>query len=154
MTARSALTALGAGLLFGAGLLVSGMTDPARIRAFLDFTGSWSPALAGVMGGAIAVHASALWLERRRQAAAPAPQAPIEARALVGAAVFGVGWGLGGFCPGPAIVSLGFTSLGLGASGVGPVTWIFFGAMVIGVLLGDAAAPVRADSAATATPTC
>lgn len=139
MTTRSALGALGSGLLFGAGLLVSGMTDPARVRAFLDFTGNWNPSLAGVMGAAIAVHATALWLERRRLGAPPARQAPIEARVLAGAAVFGVGWGLGGFCPGPAIVSLAFVPFGVAPAAIGT----FFAALVVGVLVADATVPAR-----------
>jgi uncharacterized membrane protein YedE/YeeE len=128
---KPTLTAFGAGLLFGVGLLVSGMTDPHRVRAFLDFTGAWNPSLTGVMGGAIAVHGTALWLERRRLGTtlAPALQAPIDARLVAGAAVFGVGWGLAGYCPGPAIVTLGL-SPGHG--------WVFFATMVLGVLIGDA----------------
>jgi uncharacterized membrane protein YedE/YeeE len=146
---KSALSALGAGLLFGAGLLVSGMTEPARVRAFLDFAGAWNPSLAGVMGAAIAVHATALWLERRR-IGAPVPRAPIERRTLLGAAVFGVGWGLAGYCPGPAVVLLGATALGTAAG----AAWIFLAAMVVGVLIGDAAAPARGQAAPDEAPSC
>lgn len=117
-----------AGLLFGIGLLVSGMTDPHRVRAFLDFAGAWNPSLAGVMVGAIGVHGLALWLERRKLGLR-SEQAPIDARLVAGAAVFGVGWGLAGYCPGPAIVALG---LAPGRA------WTFFVAMAIGVLVGDA----------------
>jgi uncharacterized membrane protein YedE/YeeE len=146
---RAALSALGAGLLFGAGLLISGMTDPARVRAFLDFAGAWNPSLAGVMGAAIAVHATALWLERRRLHV-PAPRARIEGRTLLGAAVFGVGWGLAGYCPGPAVVLLGATSLGAAAG----AAWIFFAAMVLGVVVGDAAAPARIQADPDEAPSC
>jgi len=131
---KTALTAFGSGLLFGVGLLVSGMTDPHRVRAFLDFAGSWNPSLAGVMAGAIAVHGTALWLERRRLGVTIGEQAPLDARLVAGAAVFGVGWGLAGYCPGPAIVSLGSASLGFAPGQV----WVFFATMVVGVLLGDA----------------
>jgi len=107
-----ALVGLVAGSLFGAGLVVGGMTDPARVQGFLDFTGHWDPTLAFVMGAAVVVHSLAYLLVKRR----PAPvfatsfQIPsrkdIDARLLLGAALFGLGWGLGGFCPGPAITSL------------------------------------------------
>jgi uncharacterized membrane protein YedE/YeeE len=128
---KATLSAFGAGLLFGVGLLVSGMTDPHRVRAFLDFAGAWNPSLAGVMAGAIAVHGTALWLERRRLGTTVALvlRALIDARLVAGAAVFGVGWGLAGYCPGPAIVTLGL-SPGHG--------WVFFATMVLGVLIGDA----------------
>ena len=133
---RTALSAFGSGLLFGIGLLLSGMTDPHRVRAFLDFAGSWNPSLAGVMAGAIAVHGTALWLERRRLGATIGPQAPVDARLVAGATIFGVGWGLAGYCPGPAIVSLGF---------VPGHAWVFFATMVVGVLIGDAVGSGRAS---------
>lgn len=140
VNARAAVATVAAGLLFGAGLLLSGMTDPARVRAFLDFAGDWNPSLAGVMGAAIAVHGAALWLERRRRGA-PAPTQPrIDARTLVGAGLFGVGWGLGGFCPGPAIVSLGL--------GFTPAVWTFFATMLVGVLIGEAVVRQRPPAAA------
>jgi uncharacterized membrane protein YedE/YeeE len=100
------------GLLFGAGLVMSGMTLPAKVRGFLDFSGGWDPTLAFVMGGAIAVHFTAYRLIRGRAAPVLAPsfQIPtrrdIDGKLLVGAALFGLGWGLGGYCPGPAMVSL------------------------------------------------
>lgn len=107
---KSKLTALLAGLLFGAGLLISGMTNPAKVIAFLDVFGRWDPSLAFVMIGAISVHFLALrWILAR-----PGPlfggeferpkRSAIDAPLLVGAALFGVGWGLGGVCPGPGIV--------------------------------------------------
>ena len=126
---KTTLTAFGSGLLFGIGLLVSGMTDPHRVRGFLDFAGNWNPSLAGVMGGAIAVHGTALWLERRRLGLTTGPEVSIDARLVAGAAIFGVGWGLAGYCPGPAIVLLGR------APGH---AWVFFATMVVGALVGDA----------------
>ncbi|HZU65190.1 MAG TPA: YeeE/YedE family protein [Novosphingobium sp.] len=112
----STLAALGCGLLFGAGLLLSGMTSPARVLGFLDITGQitgqWDPSLAFVMGGALAVAAPLFALARRRGAALngrpladPASRLP-DARLLAGAALFGLGWGLAGLCPGPALVDL------------------------------------------------
>lgn len=139
---KSLLSAFGAGLLFGVGLLVSGMTDPHRVRAFLDFAGNWDPSLAGVMAGAIAVHGTALWLERRRIGASIGVQAPIDTRLIGGAAVFGVGWGLAGYCPGPAIVLLGF------APGR---AWVFFATMVVGVVVGEAIGSRRAAGATNAS---
>ena len=113
-------TAAAAGLLFSLGLGLGGMTDPSRVQGFLDFTGAWNPSLAFVMAGAIAVHAPLSWLIRRRKAPVLAPAFPatsktgVDGRLLAGAALFGVGWGLSGYCPGPALVSL--------SSGVGQVT--------------------------------
>jgi uncharacterized membrane protein YedE/YeeE len=131
---KALLSALAAGLIFGAGLCLSGMTDPRNVLGFLDFTGHWSPNLAGVMIGAIAVHASWLrWGAPPRAGAAsnslPPPRARIDAALVGGAAVFGVGWGLAGYCPGPALVALGTGALG-------PI--VFVGAMVFGMRLIDA----------------
>ena len=125
------LIALGCGLLFGVGLCVSGMTDPANIRAFLDVSGKWSPNLAGVMLGAIAVHASWLRLAARRHPAHEEGPLPVNGKridgALVGgAALFGIGWGMSGYCPGPAIVALGSGALG---------AIVFVAAMAVGILL-------------------
>lgn len=100
------------GLLFAAGLLVSGMTQPARVLAFLDLGGDWDPSLLLVMGGAWAVHAVAWQILKRRGRAwfgAPAPGMPkpvFDARLFGGAALFGVGWGLAGACPGPALLNV------------------------------------------------
>jgi uncharacterized membrane protein YedE/YeeE len=122
-------TALGSGLLFGVGLCLSGMIDPRKVIGFLDVTGHWDPSLAGVMLGAIGVHATLLRLLRGRAATAPAtPRRSIDRALLVGSAVFGVGWGIAGYCPGPAIVSLG-----LGA----PRAFAFVVAMVAGAWLGE-----------------
>jgi uncharacterized membrane protein YedE/YeeE len=120
-------TALLAGLVFGVGLCVSGMTDPRNIIAFLDVTGHWSPNLAGVMLGAVAVHAAWLRFGARLGASAPssmAPRAGVDSALWCGAALFGIGWGLSGYCPGPSLVALGTGSLG---------ALVFVAAMVVGV---------------------
>lgn len=90
------------GLLFGVGLILAGMSNPAKVLAFLDFAGKWDPSLALVMVGAIAVAALG-WPAGSGAAAGRGP----DLRLLLGSALFGVGWGLAGFCPGPAIVDLG-----------------------------------------------
>jgi uncharacterized membrane protein YedE/YeeE len=101
------------GLLFGLGLIVSGMSDPGKITGFLDLSGTWDPSLAFVMAGAIAVGLFAFAAARRRTSAflGGAMQLPtrreIDRRLVIGSLVFGVGWGLAGFCPGPALVALG-----------------------------------------------
>lgn len=110
---KSNLLAYLAGLLFGLGLILAGMTDTSKVIGFLDFFGDWDPSLAFVMVGAIGIHAVLLRLILKR----PAPlldthfhvptRRDIDARLVGGAAIFGVGWGLAGFCPGPGIVSLG-----------------------------------------------
>lgn len=108
---KANLSALGAGALFGVGLAVSGMTKPAKVVGFLDLSGAWDPSLAFVMVGAIAVHLVAYLLVKRRtrplfDARFHMPtRKDIDARLVIGAAIFGVGWGLGGFCPGPGLVS-------------------------------------------------
>ena len=108
---RSFLILLG-GALFGAGLVISGMTDPSRVIGFLDIFGNWDPALAFVMGGAVAAFGTVLWVLKRtgRQVcgvALPDTSAdPISKRMVVGSVIFGIGWGLGGLCPGPAIANL------------------------------------------------
>ena len=108
---KALLTALLAGAIFGVGLCVSGMAAPKNIVAFLDVTGHWSPNLAGVMLGAIAVHATWLRFGARVGYSGPSSLLPTRARIdgalLGGAALFGVGWGLSGYCPGPSIVALG-----------------------------------------------
>ncbi len=111
-SARVALAgAAVSGALFGAGLVVSGMTQPARIVAFLDPLGGWDPSLAFVMGGAMLVYAVAHALIRRRSrpwfdARFHVPsRTDLDAPLVIGAAVFGIGWGLGGLCPGPSIVA-------------------------------------------------
>ena len=102
-----------AGLVFGIGLLLSGMADPAKVLGFLDLAGDWDPSLALVMAGAIAVAAAGFAVARRRaKSLLGAPiQLPakrtIDRRLIVGSTLFGAGWGLAGFCPGPALVALG-----------------------------------------------
>lgn len=107
------IASLAAGLIFGLGLILSGMADPAKVQNFLDIAGIWDPSLAFVMAGAIAVAAPGFWLVRRRAALladpvfrTPLADAPIDRALIIGSAVFGIGWGLAGFCPGPALVSL------------------------------------------------
>ena len=102
-----------AGLVFGLGLIVSGMANPAKVLGFLDLDGKWDPSLAFVMAGAIAVGLVAFTLARRRTSSVlglpmqlPSARA-VDARLIGGSIVFGVGWGLAGFCPGPALVALG-----------------------------------------------
>ncbi|ACC75284.1 YeeE/YedE family protein [Paraburkholderia phymatum] len=107
------VTALLAGLLFGVGLMVSGMANPAKVLAFLDLAGRWDPSLAFVMAGAIAVGSLAFFAARRldRSYLGMPMQLPVSTaitpRLVLGSAVFGIGWGLAGFCPGPALVALG-----------------------------------------------
>jgi uncharacterized membrane protein YedE/YeeE len=109
---NSALAAFVAGVIFAIGLAIGGMTKPAKVAGFLDFTGDWDPSLMFVMGGAVMTHAMLYRLIRKRptplfSAAFSVPtRKDIDARLLGGAALFGIGWGLSGFCPGPAITSL------------------------------------------------
>jgi hypothetical protein len=120
------------GLVFGAGLAVSGMTNPAKVLAFLDVFGRWDPTLAFVMGGALAVTSVAFAFARRRSGPwlGGSFQIPtrreLDLRLLGGAALFGVGWGLVGLCPGPALANLSRGS---------PEVVIFVGAMLAGVVL-------------------
>ena len=100
------------GLLFGLGLMLSGMTDPGKVIGFLDLFGTWDPSLALVMAGAIAVGALAFTVARRRTlsflgGAMHLPRkTDIDRRLVIGSLAFGIGWGIAGFCPGPALVSL------------------------------------------------
>jgi uncharacterized membrane protein YedE/YeeE len=120
-----------AGILFAIGLCVSGMTNPAKIIAFLDFAGAWDPSLAFVMAGAVGVHAVASRMALR----APRPvwssryflptRRDVDLPLIAGAAIFGLGWGIAGYCPGPAVVSLVAPSPGL-------VTFVL--AMAVGTL--------------------
>lgn len=136
----SSVFAIVSGLIFGLGLIASGMTQPTKVRAFLDVFGLWDPSLALVMGSAIAVASIAFAMARRRRTAwdGEAMQIPsnttIDARLIGGGVLFGIGWGLAGFCPGPALVA---ASSGLGSA------WIFVAAMLIGMVAHDRWAPAR-----------
>ncbi|MFT3991925.1 MAG: hypothetical protein QM680_11000 [Luteolibacter sp.] len=104
-----------AGILFGAGLVISGMADPGKVTGFLDLAGNWDPALAFVMAGALATYGGGMLLWRKISGGkgwfgSELPSGgndPVTKRLIIGAVIFGIGWGLAGFCPGPAIVSLG-----------------------------------------------
>jgi hypothetical protein len=130
----NAVVALIAGVIFAVGLLISGMANPSKITAFLDVRGHWDGSLMFVMAAAIAVHLPIVWLIKAREAAGRAPLfAPkilwpdatgIDAKLVVGAAIFGVGWGLSGYCPGPAVLSV--------AAGGVPLL-AFIGAMLVGL---------------------
>ena len=125
------LAALCSGFLLGAGLLISGMTDPGKVLGFLDVLGDWNPALMGVLGGAVLV--SLAGFQHVRKMARPwfdtqfnlTPRSDIDRPLLVGAALFGIGWGLVGYCPGPALAGLGLGN---------PEAPVFVIAMVVGGL--------------------
>lgn len=125
-------TALVAGMLFGAGLVVSGMTDPANVLGFLDIFGEWRPQLAFVMGAAILIAAPSFWFVRRNRrtllgASVDLPdRRRLDKPLLAGATMFGVGWGLSGICPGPGLVLL--------ASGHG-MAYLFIAAVIAGMWL-------------------
>ena len=122
------------GLVFGLGLILAGMTDPLKVKGFLDLTGAWDPSLALVMGGAIAlgVVVFARAAKRERAWSGAAMEIPtnrtVDTRLVLGGVLFGTGWGIGGFCPGPALVALG-----AGVAGA----WIFVIAMLVGMLIHD-----------------
>ena len=129
-----------AGLLFGAGLLVSGMANPAKVLGFLDILGAWDPSLALVMAGAVGVGLVGFpFATRRAKSALGLPmrfsaRQPVDRRLFAGAAVFGVGWGLAGFCPGPALVALATGS---------PKAILFVVSMLVGMAAFEALAPRR-----------
>ena len=126
------LSALIVGLVFGIGLIVAGMTNPAKVQGFLDLGGNWDPSLAFVMGGAILVGLVAFRFagQRERALLGDAMRLPtatrIDRRLVLGSLAFGAGWGLAGFCPGPALASL--------ATG-GVKALIFTGAMLAGMIV-------------------
>jgi uncharacterized membrane protein YedE/YeeE len=128
----SMLSSLLAGAIFGAGLAISQMMNPAKVIAFLDFAGGWDPTLAFVMAGAVLAAAPGFALAKKRDAPVLSSrfQIPtrreIDTRLMLGAAIFGVGWGLVGFCPGPAVAALG--------TGMWEVL-VFVAAMLGGMLL-------------------
>lgn len=126
------VSAFASGLLFGLGLVVSQMVNPAKVLGFLDMFGNWDPSLALVMGGAVLMSAFGYALAKRRGVPILAPRLEIptrrdlEPRLLAGAATFGVGWGLVGLCPGPALTALSF----------GPwQVFVFVAAMIAGMAL-------------------
>ena len=132
-----------AGVIFATGLALSGMTQPSKVIGFLDIFGDWDPSLAFVMGGAVLVHALTRPLIMKRSAPVlganfdtPA-QSTIDARLLFGAALFGLGWGLVGICPGPALVGIG--------SGQ-EMFLLFVGAMIVGMWAQRVLAPQRKGS--------
>jgi uncharacterized membrane protein YedE/YeeE len=122
-------TAFIAGLVFALGLALSGMTNPGKVIGFLDLAGAWDPSLAFVMAGAIAVHvAVARWSVKARRPLFDdrfylPPATAIDRPLIGGAMLFGIGWGIAGYCPGPALV---------GAVGLAPTTWLFLLAMLAG----------------------
>lgn len=136
------LSALFSGLVFGFGLILSGMTNPAKIIGFLDIFGSWDPSLALVMGGAIAVTLPAFYLLQKRQKTLlnlsfswPSRE-DIDTPLVVGSALFGIGWGLAGLCPGPSTVAL--------TSGMIEIAY-FFAAMLAGMTLHSLYNKVRSE---------
>lgn len=120
------------GVLFALGLCVSQMTDPHVVRGFLDVTGDWNPTLAFVMAGAVLVNVVGVWRARRKEKPDFAESfawpelTAVDARLVVGAVLFGVGWGISGWCPGPAIVSLAAPSLTL---------FVFLAAMTVSTVV-------------------
>ena len=132
--AMRTLIALTSGLVFGLGLIASGMTNPAKVKGFLDLYGAWDPSLALVMGGAIAVGVFGFAAARRRSLSWTGErmelptQRAIDTRLVGGGVLFGIGWGIAGFCPGPAVVALG--------GGLGQAA-IFVVAMLAGMWLHD-----------------
>lgn len=122
------------GLVFGIGLILAGMTEPLKVKGFLDLAGAWDPSLALVMGGAIALGVVAFARARRRDRSWTGTPIEIpniktiDRRLVTGGVLFGIGWGIAGFCPGPALVALGS---GVGSAG------IFVAAMLVGMLLHD-----------------
>jgi hypothetical protein len=128
----SIIAAVIAGALFAIGLVLSGMTDPGKVTGFLDLGGAWNPSLAFVMGGAIAIYAPVAWVAKRRAQPVFAArfelpgQQGIDVRLVGGAVVFGVGWGLSGYCPGPALTSIG--------TGAHTVT-VFLLTMLVGIAI-------------------
>ena len=139
---KANLSALVAGLLFGMGLMLSGMTNPGEVLGFLDWSGVWSPDLIGVLGSAVLVSLIGFQFARRMEkpwfeAEFPAfPRKSIDRTLLMGAMLFGVGWGLAGYCPGPALAGLA-----LGNEEV----LVFLGAMLCGGLLQQAWSRNRND---------
>lgn len=130
------LTSLLSGVLFGIGMIVSGMADPAQVLGFLDVAGEWDPSLMFVMGGALVVFTPSYFLlikPKQKPVVAEefclAKSKTIDARLIIGASIFGLGWGIAGVCPGPALASLALGNYGV---------WIFFAFMMVGLGLTNA----------------
>ena len=110
------LTSLLSGLVFGLGLMVSGMANPAKVLGFLDLAGAWDPSLALVMAGAIGVGFFAFWIAKNRTRSFMGAEmrlptsTNVDRRLIIGSALFGMGWGVAGFCPGPGLVALAWAS--------------------------------------------
>ncbi|MFO8141487.1 MAG: YeeE/YedE family protein [Marinobacter sp.] len=140
---KYSLASVFAGLLFGLGLIVSGMANPEKVLGFLDIAGLWDPSLAFVMGGAILVGLVAFTLIRKRTLSFLGfnMQLPtntrIEKRLVIGSMMFGIGWGIAGFCPGPGLVALGAGEF---------KAVVFVGAMIAGMILFEAIERNRAVS--------
>lgn len=135
------LIALISGLIFGLGLIVSGMANPAKVQNFLDLFGTWDPSLAFVMGGAILVTAPGYWLIKKRSQPFFASnfhfptRNDFDKKLIIGSSVFGIGWGLGGFCPGPALTAIPYSFISDTANNN---TFIFVVAMLVGMSLVNA----------------
>ena len=126
------ISAFGAGLLFGIGLWLSGMANPRKVLDFLDVAGNWDPSLLLVMGGAVAVTAAAFGRLLKRN---PIDfKTKVDAPLLIGAALFGIGWGIGGYCPGPALTAL---------SNLNVEIFVFVSAMIAGGLFAKIVPPAR-----------
>lgn len=128
---KALVTSLFCGLLFGLGLIISGMSNPARVLNFLDFSANWDATLAFVMGGAIAIAAPGIYWVRKQGSPLFADKfdiptsTKVDTKLIFGAAIFGIGWGIGGFCPGPGLVA---------AATLKPDVIIFLVAMLTGML--------------------
>lgn len=126
------LTSLLSGLVFGLGLIVSGMANPAKVLAFLDLGGAWDPSLALVMAGAIAVGFLAFLIAKKRTLSFLGAEMKLptarhsDRRLVIGSTLFGVGWGIAGFCPGPGLVALGMGE---------PKALVFVLAMLVGMMV-------------------
>ena len=135
-----------AGLLFGTGLILSGMANPAKVQNFLDLFGTWDPSLAFVMIGAIMAAMPGFWFTRKlpkplfNDAFQLPTRTDFDPKLIAGAATFGIGWGLSGFCPGPALTALPFTNTS---------TLLFIPAMLVGMMIAKfTSAPVLRNRAA------
>lgn len=126
------LTSFLSGLVFSLGLIVSAMANPAKVLGFLDLAGAWDPSLALVMAGAVVVGFVGFQIAKRRTVSLIGAQmklpsaAPIDKRLVAGSTLFGIGWGIAGFCPGPSLVALGMGE---------PKAFVFVAAMVAGMLV-------------------